>query len=102
MIIRFKNEKLKKILTNDRLIRKEYNLFFRNIKARMSELQAVKNLSLISHKPPPRRHKLKGYENCYAVDLSRNYRLVFCSTDKSIIELEEIKDITIIGIEDYH
>lgn len=102
MIIRFKNKKLEKILTNDRLIKQEYNLLYKSIKDRLSELESAKNLSLISHLPPPRRHKLKGYNNCYAVDLSKNYRLVFCSTHASITELKKIIDITIITIEDYH
>lgn len=102
MKIRFQTKKLEKILTNDKLIKQNYNLLYKNIKARLTELLAVDNLSLITHKPPPRRHKLKGYDNCYAVDLSRNYRLLFCATNKEIIELKEIKDITIIGIEDYH
>lgn len=103
MEIYFKSKKLKKILTDARLIKKYYPKEFQNIINRLAELNAVKNLSFISHLPPPRRHKLKGnYNNCFAVDVSANRRLIFASFDENKTNLEDIDSIMIIGITDYH
>lgn len=102
MLIRFKTKKLEKILTNKRLIVKEYNKLSKSIMARINEFEAANNLSQITHKPPPRRHKLQGYTNRFTVDVSKNYRIVFSSIDETIVELEEIKEIIIIDICDIH
>jgi len=104
MDIHFKTAKLKKILTNERLIKKSFAHAYQGILNRFSELQAVSNLSLISHLPPPRKHKLSGkFEGCWAVDVSSNERLVFTSvnSEKDALD-EEITAIEILEITDYH
>jgi len=75
--IHYKTKKLEKILTSDRLIKKEYNEIANKIMARISELRTAENLSKVSHLPPVRRHKLKGYRNRFAVDLSKKLSLSF-------------------------
>ena len=97
MIINFNTNKLAKILTNDRLIKKYYAPFYSNLISRLTELRAVRNLSLISHNPPPRKHKLTGkYEGCWSIDLSRNYRLIFTVPDESKLDENDIDEILIL------
>lgn len=106
MKIHFGNNKLEKILSNPRLIKKYYPREFNDVIIRLKELTTVDNLSLISHRPPPRRHKLKGeYRNCWAVDISMKKRIIFKPKPQNIIklkEIKEIKEIEIIKIADYH
>ena len=103
MIINFNTNKLAKILTNDRLIKKYYAPFYSNLISRLTELRAVRNLSLISHNPPPRKHKLTGkYEGCWSIDLSRNYRLIFTVPDESKLDENDINEILILDIVDTH
>ncbi|ABX81683.1 type II toxin-antitoxin system RelE/ParE family toxin [Acholeplasma laidlawii] len=103
MIINFNTNKLAKILTNDRLIKKYYAPLYSNLISRLTELRAVRNLSLISHNPPPRKHKLTGkYEGCWSIDLSRNYRLIFTVPDESKLDENDIDEILILDIVDTH
>lgn len=102
--ISFSNRKLEKILTNERLIKREYSSLYRNIINRLSELKVANNLSEIPHVPPPRRHKLEGeYLGCWGIDISKNYRMIIKPTEEfSVEELRLITDITILEIGDYH
>ena len=102
MEITFSNSRIEKILTNKRLIKKEYGILTNNIISRITELQSAKSLAEISHLPPPRRHKLVGFDARYAIDLSKNYRLIIEAKDKSIVDLDKITKIVILGILDYH
>jgi len=100
--INYKNNRIKKILESDRLLKKSFPKEYEAIKSRLAELIAVSNLSQISHRPPPRRHKLKGnLDGCWAVDVSNKKRLIFRSPIEGLTPLE-ITEIIIIGIEDYH
>ncbi|WP_041580211.1 plasmid maintenance system killer protein [Bacillus sp. 1NLA3E] len=104
MNIIYTSNKLERILTNQRLIKKEYTAFYKNVINRMSELTAANNLEEISHDPPPCRHKLTGeYEDCWGIAVSKNYRIVL----RPVGEWDEqdhktISDIEILTIEDYH
>lgn len=90
-------------MTNDRLIKKYYAPLYSNLVSRLTELRAVRNLSLISHNPPPRKHKLTGkYEGCWSIDLSRNYRLIFTVPDESKLDENDIDEILILDIVDTH
>lgn len=90
-------------MTNDRLIKKYYAPLYSNLISRLTELRAVRNLSLISHNPPPRKHKLTGkYEGCWSIDLSRNYRLIFTVPDESKLDENDIDEILILDIVDTH
>lgn len=104
MKIEYKNNRLKKILSDPRLIQKHYGQLSKNIMNRLTELRSVRNLSLISKLPPPRRHLLTGeYEKCWAVDVSKNYRLIFKPVESQINFFEDkIDKIIIIDILDYH
>lgn len=103
MEIDFRSKKLEKILSDDRLMKKHFSNIYSGLKNRMTELQAVRNLSLISHNPPPRKHKLSGnYEGYWSVDVSKNYRLLFTVPDKDIINENQINKIIIEEITDTH
>lgn len=103
MDIHFDSNRIKKLLTNERLLKKYHGKEFNNIVNRLKELEAASNLSHIPHLPPPRRHKLSGdYSGCFAVDVSKNKRLIFKSFNQQWIELTDITAIIIIDIKDYH
>ncbi|CAF1851236.1 MULTISPECIES: type II toxin-antitoxin system RelE/ParE family toxin [Bacillus] len=104
MKISYATKKLEKILTNERLIKKEYTLFYKKVINRISEIRVANNLDEIPHVPPPRRHKLDGdYNNCWGIDISKNFRIVLRPIgDWDESELKSINEIEILSIGDYH
>lgn len=104
MEISYASNKLEKILTNERMIKKQYTSFYKKILNRMSEIRAANNLDEIPHIPPPRRHKLEGdYNDCWGIDVSKNYRIVLKPTGEwNEADLRTINQIQILSIEDYH
>ena len=103
MKIHYKTRKLEKILTNDRLIKRYYTSFHENLINRLFELQSVSNLSLISHNPPPRKHKLSGeYEGYWSIDVSKNFRIIFTTYNCNSDNEKDIKEIMIEEIKDTH
>jgi plasmid maintenance system killer protein len=101
MNIIYTSKKLEKILTNPRLIKKEYTAFYNKVINRMSELRAANNLEEISHEPPPRRHKLSGER--WGIDVSKNYRIVLRPVGEwDELDHKTIREIEILSIEDYH
>lgn len=104
MEIEYKSNKLKKILSDPRLIKRYHSDIYITLINRLSELKSVNNLSLISILPPPRRHKLSGeYTNCWSIDVSKNQRLIIKPHDSQIgFNDTEINKIIILKIVDYH
>ena len=98
MIISYSSNRLKKILTDPRLIKKYYSNDHKKINNRLSEMKAANNLSEIPECPPPRRHKLYGnYKDCWGIDYSKNYRIIIRPVGKfdinnlsSICEIESL------------
>lgn len=104
MIISYSSNRLKKILSDPRLIKKYYSNNYKKINNRLSEMKAVNNLSEIPECPLPRRHKLYGnYKDCWGIDCSKNYRIIIRPVGKfDINNLSSICEIEIIDLEDYH
>lgn len=104
MTIRYSSNKLEKILTDKRLLKKYYSNDFVKISNRLSEIKAANNLNEIPEIPPPRRHKLSGNrKNCWGIDYSRNDRLVISPYGQyDINDLTTITEIEILDLEDYH
>ncbi|REB04764.1 plasmid maintenance system killer protein [Sporosarcina sp. BI001-red] len=104
MKISYATKKLEKILTNERMIKKEYTGFYKKVINRISEIRAANNLDEIPHVPPPRRHKLEGdFNDCWGIDVSKNYRIVVRPIgDWDESDLKSINEILILTIEDYH
>ncbi len=101
------SNKLSKILNDPNLMLKQFGpKRSRKIMERLNEFDSAKNLSFIPSEPPPRCHRLHGsLEGKFAVDVSRNFRLIFEGYDKFDLlsyDKEEIVSIRIIEISDYH
>ncbi len=109
--IRFKSRKLAKVFNSEKELFREYGIRLGTlIKRRMSVLRAAPTLEDVSHRPPERRHELKGRrKGTFAVDLEHPYRLVFKPDHNPLpfkedggIDLRKVTAITIVGVEDYH
>lgn len=95
-----KVEKL--ILDKRKLVKRFGDKTAKNINIVLSVLKVVSNLDDVPNVPPTRRHKLEGdLKGLWAIDVSKNYRLIIRPID-SELELKKIKSIEIIDIVDYH
>ncbi len=104
MNIEYSSNKLEKILTNPRLLKKHYGKDFNRLSMRLSELRAANSLFDIPEVPPPRRHKLYGeWENCWGIDYSKNYRIILRPIGNfDLDDLKTINEIEILDLLDYH
>lgn len=99
--------KLEKVLNDQRLLIKEYGLDrTKRINRRLFEFLSVANLSEIPSVPPPRCHKLHGnLEGKFAVDVSKNFRMIFegyDDNDQLTTDRSKVVTVQIIEISDYH
>jgi proteic killer suppression protein len=99
--------KLAKILSSERLLRKEYGrVKTKAIIQRLSEIDAARTLNDVSTIPPARLHGLHGkYEGLFAVCISKNWRMLlagFDENDVQIIDKKKVVVVVIVGFEDYH
>ena len=109
MNIDFKNNKLKKTLTNASEIKKHYGTMAKKVSLRMEQFYAAPFLADIIDNPSANCHALTGGRaGQWAVDISANYRIIF-EINQSIpvnkggsINTQKITDIMIIEITDYH
>lgn len=106
MYITASTNKMSKILSDSRKLKKTYSELSRKIMVRLNEFANADNLSQIPSDPPPRRHTLQGdREGQFAVDINGNYRIVFegyDTTDQLSTVPSDIVSIQILSIEDYH
>jgi plasmid maintenance system killer protein len=106
MDISFKNKALEKTFNSEKELNKAYGILSKKIGIRMAVLKNAANLQLVPIEKPTRRHKLGGNrKNQWAVDLDRNYRLIFepiTEIDLSEADLRDITAIKIIEVDDYH
>jgi proteic killer suppression protein len=101
------SKKLTKLLSEPKKLQKEYGtVVAEKISKRLFEFEDAETLSDISHLPPPRLHQLSGdRKNQFAVDLTKNYRLIFegyDAKDEETTDKGKIVTVVIIEIEDYH
>lgn len=107
MKIEFEKRQIKKQFEDDsKLIRRFGIRVTRGIQTRMHELRIVDNLDQISHLPPARLHLLSGEWNGYfAVNVTKNVRLIFRGLDRfatPTVEKKQIVNIVIEEVIDYH
>ncbi|MEL6977229.1 MAG: plasmid maintenance system killer protein [Pseudomonadota bacterium] len=107
MKILYASNGLEKSVSTDRALKKAYGTSAKRMKLRLSLLNGASTLADVSHKKPPRRHKLHGeYAGCFAVDVTGNLRIIFYPVMEHEAdeepELEAITTIRIVAIEDYH
>lgn len=101
------SKKLTKIMQSHRLLVKEYGSdCAKRISARLDEFSQAENLSEIKSDPPPRCHRLHGkLSNKFAVDVSKNFRMIFEGYDRNneiSIDRSKIVTVQILEICDYH
>lgn len=102
MVVKFISKKLEKQLDPAHVSR-YYGTLARGIINRLSELASVNSLEEVPSNPPPKRHKLQRLEHCWAVSVSKNYRMIFQACgDFDPKDLTTITEICICSIEDYH
>jgi proteic killer suppression protein len=111
VLISFKTKKLQKTCSYAREMQKQLGpAMARKLQQRLMELNAADSLAEISHLPPPRCHELSNDRaGQFSVDLVHPYRLLFIPADEPVprrddggIDLERVREIEIIEIEDTH
>lgn len=104
MKITYSSNKLEKILTNPKLLKRYYSNDYDRLRNRLSELLAADTLADIPATPPPRRHKLNGeLSDRWGIDYSANDRIVVCPIGEfDLSNLRTITEIEILSLEDYH
>lgn len=111
MVISFKSAKLEKLMNSASAMQAHFGAEqAKKIRLRLAILKSADNLDEVQAVPPDRRHELSGkYQGCFAVDLKHPYRLVFMPDYDDVprktdggIDLQKVKKIKILEVEDYH
>ncbi|MCH7613248.1 MAG: system killer suppression protein [Candidatus Marinimicrobia bacterium] len=111
MDIDFKTSKLSKVFNSEKNLNKAYGKQrAKAIMRRMAVLRGAPSLADVPHQKPERRHQLTGNrKGKFAVDITRNERIVFLPNHNPVptldvggIDLEKITAVKIIAVEDYH
>ena len=97
------DNKIRKKLADNAAIKKSYGKLADKIIIRLSLLIAANSLADIPNLPPTRRHKLVGnYTGCWGIEIEKNWRIVVKPELSDINNPEDIKEIIIVDIVDYH
>ena len=111
MEITFQSNKLQKIFSSPSSLLQKYGIDRgKAIMRRISFIRSAQNLAEIPSEPPTRRHQLLGKRSGqFALDISKNYRLIFEPNHKPLLkkkdgglDLTRITSIKILQVEDYH
>lgn len=105
MELSYKNNKLEKSLTTDKVLAKSYGKLAKKIKQRRIQLESAENLEVISKLPVLRLHQHIGKgKGTWSIDIQENWRILFEINQDPIPTLEDggvdLKAITIIKIEE--
>lgn len=110
MNVEYRNNKLKRQLSNASEIKKAFGVNAKRVASRMDDIIASPNLKVLCQIPAANCHSLSGDRNGeWALDISGNYRLIFKITHDPVPETEDssintilVTDICIREIVDYH
>src|SRR5450755_2118276 len=110
MDIDFKNNKLRRILTDAREMQKAFGNLAKKVSQRMEQLKAAPALSDMINYPAARCHQLKGErKDEWAIDISVNHRMIFEINQDPIplnkdgaVNTLKVTNIMIIATTDYH
>lgn len=111
MEILFKSRKLRKTMSSEALLVREYGKEnAKMIMRRMLVLQAAECLTDVPRRPPDRCHALSGKrKGQYAVDVKHPHRIILEPANDPIplledgsVDLERVTSIRILGVGDYH
>ena len=69
MEISFRDQKLADMLKDDRELRKKFGRLAKNVQLRIDLLRQARTLAEVSHAPPPRRHRKKGTDKTFVIDV---------------------------------
>ena len=96
------SKKVDKKFKDQRALKAYFGKLADRIEMVISILRFVDNLGEVPNVPPTRRHKLIGnYDGCWALDIDKSRRMII----KPIVEsniLEEIDELEIVDVVDYH
>lgn len=96
------SKKIDKKIEDQKALKTYFGKLANRIEMVLSILRFVDNLGEVPNVPPTRRHKLVcNYDGCWALDIDKNRRMII----KPIVEsdiLEEIDELEIVDIVDYH
>ena len=109
MKVTYKNDKLKRICENpnyNKELVKNYGLeVAKKLPLRIKELKAFNCVNDIPTSLPYRRHKLTGNrKDEFAINITRQYRLIFQQEDNDILidDLNKIKEIKIMEVSKHY
>lgn len=100
MDILYGNKQLKKSLSDNRTIKRDYGKLANRIIEVIDELDVALNLSQIPECPPDRRHKMVNEKHVWSIDLSKNYRMWIQSGGEE--DPRFVTEVTILKIFDDH
>jgi len=107
----FRNKKLCRVFSSEKLVIREYGQDNgRLVMRRMSVLMAAPTLADVPATKPERRHELTNNRaGQFAVDVKQPYRLIFMPVGEPVprlpaggYDLARITAIEILAVEDYH
>ena len=107
MNVNYENKKVEKILEDYATLQKKCGKHFQHIKRRMQQLKAFTSLKELMYSGFDNPHFEKGdMYGCIGWDVNQNVRLLL-KLDVEINEtllkrMEDIKDIIVVGVLDYH
>lgn len=110
MEICYGNNKIKKQLSSATEMKKAFGANATRVSIRLDEIRASPNLKILMQIPAANCHQLSGNrKNEWAVDISRNHRLIFeiwqdpvPKTENNEVDTIRVTDIQITKTEDYH
>ena len=110
MKIEYRKNKLKKQLSNASEIKKAFGANAKRVSARLDDIVASPNLSVLIQIPAANCHLLTlNRKGEWALDISGNYRMIFEIANNPIPETEDgsinvllVTEICILEIVDYH
>lgn len=109
MELTYKTEKLRNLCENPKYNKdlvKNYGVeVAKKLPQRIKELKAFNCLNDVPSTLPFRRHKLSGdLKNYFAVNINKQYRLIFRQKENNIIieDLKKIKDIEIMEVSKHY
>lgn len=100
MEIYYANKKMEKVLSDNRIIKKEYDRLADRIIEVLDELYVADNLNQIPEVLPDRRHKMTNEQYTWSIDLSRNFRMWVQSDEEEDPRL--VTKVTVVRIFDDH
>lgn len=109
MELTYKNQKLQELCEdpscNKELVKRYGKEVAEKLPRRIKELKAFESVNDIPVNLPYRRHKLTGkLKECFAINITGQYRLIFRPNENNIIieELKEIKRIEIMEVSKHY